>query len=415
MMLGACAGGGDNATTTADTATTTAEQTTQEVTEEVTTEEVTEAPTTEEETESLSAEEAMIARSHLAIGNNYRVKSVMEKAQAGEDVTIAYLGGSITEGYNAGTTEIYAKITSDYFRDNYATTGAVNYVNAGLSGTPSSLGIIRSDRDIFAYDPDILFIEFAVNDGGTPYDKNAFDSLIMKQLERGEDKAVIILFSITSEGYTKQDDYAAIGDYYQCPMISVRDAIWPEIEAGNMTWADWSNDEAHPNENGQALYATFIDTYYDIVSAAEKDEAAELPSEVCCGVDLTDMVMYDKNNLAVSSLGSFVEKNGLASFPEGWFKADTETDNAPFTFEIDCKALFIVYKDTSSAKFGFAEVYVDGEKYGKYNGHSSSGWGNPVPKSVFVNDESAHHVVEIKMEEGQEDLRFNILCFGIIE
>lgn len=38
-------------------------------------------------------------------------------------------------------------------------------MNAGLSGTPSKLGILRLDRDVLAYEPDICFIEFAVNDG----------------------------------------------------------------------------------------------------------------------------------------------------------------------------------------------------------------------------------------------------------
>ncbi len=42
--------------------------------------------------------EAMIARSLLNKGNNKRLKIAMEKAERGEDVTIAYIGGSITQG-----------------------------------------------------------------------------------------------------------------------------------------------------------------------------------------------------------------------------------------------------------------------------------------------------------------------------
>ena len=39
----------------------------------------------------------MLARSLLLAGNNLRLKRVIERAQAGEDITIATIGGSITE------------------------------------------------------------------------------------------------------------------------------------------------------------------------------------------------------------------------------------------------------------------------------------------------------------------------------
>lgn len=53
----------------------------------------------------------------------------------------------------------------------------VQYVNAGLSGTPSKLGILRLDRDVLAYEPDICFIEFAVNDGTETDYQNAYESI----------------------------------------------------------------------------------------------------------------------------------------------------------------------------------------------------------------------------------------------
>ena len=37
----------------------------------------------------------------------------------------------------------------------------VEYVNAGLSGTASALGNLRVQRDVLAYEPDIVFIEYA--------------------------------------------------------------------------------------------------------------------------------------------------------------------------------------------------------------------------------------------------------------
>ena len=43
----------------------------------------------------------MIAGSLVSTGNNYRLKKVIEKCKRGEEVTIAYIGGSITQGAGA--------------------------------------------------------------------------------------------------------------------------------------------------------------------------------------------------------------------------------------------------------------------------------------------------------------------------
>ena len=46
---------------------------------------------------------SMISKSLLNIGNNRRLKAAIDKARKGEDVTIAYIGGSITQGAGGKT------------------------------------------------------------------------------------------------------------------------------------------------------------------------------------------------------------------------------------------------------------------------------------------------------------------------
>ena len=238
-------------------------------------------PLTEEEQIHLD----MLERSVISTGNNERMRKVIEMARNGEDVTLAYIGGSITQGYNAGTTEIFAKLSSDYFRETYATTGKVNYVNAGLSGTPSLLGLIRSDRDIFEAKPDVVFIEFAVNDAQDNQNKSAFESLVRKALTQEQEPVVVLLFSVTEDGYTCQSTMQLIGMNYELPMISVPNAIQPEFEAGRMTWKDWA----------------------------------------------------DKDSVKVLDFGSFHEENGHEAFRNGWVKSADAKENNSFVFEIDCR------------------------------------------------------------------------------
>ncbi len=364
-------------------------------------------PLTEEEQLYLD----MLERSVISTGNNARMKKVMEKAKNGEDVTIAYIGGSITEGYNAGTTEIYAKLSSDYFRETYATTGKVNYVNAGLSGTPSLLGLIRSDRDIFEAEPDIVFIEFAVNDAQDNQNKAAFESLLRKALMQEQEPAVVLLFSVTEDGYTCQTNMQLIGMNYELPMISVPNAIHPEFEAGRMTWADWANDGSHPNTNGQKLYSEFIIHYFNKVAAEETSPAYVLRDKMM-NLDYTTMKMADRDSLKVLELGSFSEESGHAAFSKGWGKTAAAKENNSFVFEIDCRSLFFVYKQANNVNFGTAEVYVDGEKMMTISSNHPDGWNNPVPVRIFRDSECKTRKVEVRMQAGDEEKLFSLLAVG---
>ena len=284
-------------------------------------------------------------------------------------------------------------------------------MNAGLSGTPSLLGLIRSDRDIFEAKPDVVFIEFAVNDGQDNMNKSAFESLLRKALMQEQAPAVVLLFSVTEDGYTCQSTMQLIGMNYDLPMISVPNAIQPEFEAGRMVWKDWADDGSHPNKNGQKLYSEFIIHYWNKVDAEAVSEEYVLRDKML-NLDYTTMKMADKDSVKVLELGSFHEESAHEAFTKGWAKAADATENASLVFEIDCRSLFFVYKEANNANFGTAEVYVDGEKVYTITSNTASGWNNPVPVRVYRGSECKTVKVEVRMQEGQEDKLFYLLALG---
>jgi DNA-dependent RNA polymerase auxiliary subunit epsilon len=79
------------------------------------------------------------------------------KLSTGKNVRIAYLGGSITEqpGYRVQTFE--------WFKKNWPNV-KFTQVNAGIGGTGSGLGVFRLCNDVLSHNPDLVFVEFAVND-----------------------------------------------------------------------------------------------------------------------------------------------------------------------------------------------------------------------------------------------------------
>ena len=85
--------------------------------------------------------------------------NVLAKLSAGEKINVAYLGGSITaaNGWRPKTTA--------WLKEKYPQ-AEIEEIHAAIGGTGSDLGVFRLQRDALRHKPDLLFIEFAVNDGG---------------------------------------------------------------------------------------------------------------------------------------------------------------------------------------------------------------------------------------------------------
>lgn len=355
--------------------------------------------------------EKMVDRSLLSVGDMTRMSDVFQKAQNGEDITVAYIGGSITEGYNAGTTEFYAKTCTDLLQG-YFPDITVTGVNAGISGTPSLLGNLRLERDVLSADPDIVFVEFAVNDGQEADYKNAYESLVRTLLTQEKGIAVVLLFTVLDSGYTCQEHMSKIGANYDLPMISVHDSVYEEIEAGRMTWQDYSNDQSHPNAYGHKCITDFVDNYYQkvlpVVAENVGEVSKELPDPVF-SAKYMNMHYMDSATMDGVELDGFEQYDTHGSFHNGWMYRGTDGGSMKFT--VDCSVLEMVFKANNSDKYGTANIYVDGEKVKSVVSNMSDGWNNPVTAYLIDNDSSAEHTVEIRMEGGVTQAFF-VMAFG---
>ena len=355
--------------------------------------------------------EKMVDRSLLSVGDMTRMSNVFQKAQNGEDITVAYIGGSITEGYNAGTTEFYAKTCTDLLQG-YFPDITVTGVNAGISGTPSLLGNLRLERDVLSADPDIVFVEFAVNDGQEADYKNAYESLVRTLLTQEKDIAVVLLFTVLDSGYTCQEHMSKIGANYDLPMISVHDSVYEEIEAGRMTWQDYSNDQSHPNAYGHKCITDFVDNYYQnvlpVVAENVGEVSKELPDPVF-SAKYMNMHYMDSATMDGVELDGFEQYDTHGSFHNGWMYRGTDGGSMKFT--VECSVLEMVFKANNSDKYGTADIYVDGEKVKSVVSNMSDGWNNPVTAYLIDNDSSAEHTVEIRMEGGVTQAFF-VMAFG---
>ena len=277
----------------------------------------------------MSAEEQrqlMIENSLMTLGSTVRMANVLKKAAEGKEITVGYIGGSITEGISAGPEQCWAKLSYNALCELYPDT-KINYVNAGLSGTNSTLGIVRAERDLYSeYTPDIVFVEFAVNNGGEQMDKDSYESLVRKLLEKDNAPAVVLLFTVLKNGYSAQPWMTMVGEYYDLPMISVGNAVNPMFKSGLMEWETYSDDESHPNFWGHELVKDFIMNYIGQVKEiadedAAPDAAASLPEDALFSYAYKDMQLLERDQMNAAAEGDFKEVDSLvASFNNGWTK-----------------------------------------------------------------------------------------------
>jgi lysophospholipase L1-like esterase len=215
----------------------------------------------------------------------------MEKIRAGKTVTVAYLGGSITamQGWRNKTT--------DYLKATYP--GATfKEVHAAIGGTGSDLGVFRLGRDVLAHKPDLLFVEFATNDGGTPPEQiwRSMEGIVRQTWKLDPATDIVFTYTITTAftaDYLKGDCSRAasamelLADHYGIPSINFGPRVAGLLKADKLMMdakvietavpkespdrdkqirerlaADkrllFANDGVHPRDEGHELYKASI-------------------------------------------------------------------------------------------------------------------------------------------------------------
>ncbi len=355
----------------------------------------------------------MIDRSLTAVGNTQRLHRAIDKARNGENVVIAYLGGSITEGALAKPqlTKCYACVSAQLFAEKYMPDAKqLTYVNAGISGTPSLLGITRLEQDVLSKRPDIVFVEFAVNDANDVGSRIVYESLVRKILNSETQPAVILIFTLLDSGYSCQPHMQQVGAQYDLGMISVRDAVQPQINAGKMTWRDYSSDYAHPTTEGHAFIADLIGNYFD---HAEKTAPVPytVPENYVFGKSWEGLTNILSGDAAIASVGSFPYGTASCySYRSGWVHA---SGTEPLVLQVEGDRMTFAFKQEKTTACGTAEVWVDGKLVTKLAGYGPNAWGNVVTEKVMLGNRGPH-TVELRMAEGDADKRFTLLGIGLV-
>ncbi|QQS48472.1 MAG: hypothetical protein IPM66_07515 [Acidobacteriota bacterium] len=194
------------------------------------------------------------------------------KIRGSRAITVAYLGGSITAGAgasDAGKTSWRAQVT-DWLRG--ANPGIeITDLNAGIANTGSLYGTMRARRDVIAFKPDLVFVEFAVDDVNEEEMavKKALEGLVRQLLIVPQPPEVVLLYAAAPKRNARIEWHEAIAAHYSLPSINLEKKVWSRIDSDQIKPQDFWARGINPSDLGHRLYADSIIEFLETHSKLE--------------------------------------------------------------------------------------------------------------------------------------------------
>ena len=357
----------------------------------------------------------MIKNSLVSKGDIARIVQVIKKAKSGQDITVAFFGGSITQGCNASNFEqCYASRTYRWFKNTFSDIN-VKYINAGVGATGSVIGVHRVENQVLSYNPDIVFIDFAVNDKNIIYDKKAYESLVRRILSMENPPAIVEVFMTNFDGSNVQDQQIEIGRKYNLPMISFRNTVYTEMIENRLKWDEVGSDEVHPNDYGHFIISELlIDFMKNIYNNLEELKVNKIElGEPLFGEDYINGKILNNNNLICKEVSGFnLDNEGFQVFKNGWKFDSTQGKEALLKASIEGNNIFLLFKKSIKDTAGKLEIKVDGNNVITVDTFFGKGWGDYSATQVLVEKSlNTKHEIEIRVINEDKPVEVNIMGF----
>ena len=350
-------------------------------------------------------------------GNPASIINVMKRAAEGEQITIGFIGGSITQGAVVSDEALcYAARVFKWWKDSFPE-AKVRYANAGIGATTSQFGVARVSDDLLKYDPDFVIVEYSVNDNDeiladrSDLFRETYEGLIRRILSHkngsGNAPAILIVNSVKYDnGRNFEEVHSEIGRHYGIPCISMKECVYDKFMAapdGSMILPDGqkigindiTGDMLHPNDLGHGIVAGHITDYLNDLKAEGADPRREtgiakeqqLPPALTFNM-YEDVRRYNRLNVnpvlngfteddapVMDPFGintGFDEDDSLKSgddpvlssevrdvFKNGW---RTSREGDAITFEFTGSELALMYRKSVNKPAPVAYAVIDGDK-----------------------------------------------------
>lgn len=354
-----------------------------------------------------------------------RLKNLMKRAANGESLVIGFLGGSITQGSLSSTSKnCYAYLVYEWWKKSFPN-AAFSFVNGGIGGTTSHYGGARAWKDVLCYRPDIVTVDFSVNDDANEFFEETYEGTLRRLLAAPSAPAVVVLNNVFYDtGKNAQNYHNRIADHYGIPHVSIKDTVYPDVESGKIVRADITPDNLHPNDKGHRLVADEICKLLDSIKAEMEEEtiageniegkSTKTEASVLLPAPLTEnayehsrlIQIQDNEAILDGFLVDPIEKKGMLDiFKNGWTAAHT---NDKISFEIECSCLAVQYRKSVQQPVPKAKAVIDGDEAHAVilDGNFTEDWGDCLYLEPLLHHaEKKVHRIEITVTDAKDIVR----------
>lgn len=266
----------------------------------------------------------LASASRAAAGESLRFDLFDAKAKSGEQVTVVFLGGSLTWGANATDPQrtSYRARLSQMLMDTYPHTPFV-FHDAAIGATGSQLAIFRLDRDVLAHEPDLVLVDFTVNDGTRSADPDtlaSYEAVIRRILTEARCPVLQVILPVATDieetdltALKRRAAHLRITEAYGTAAADVVMAVREQVRSGEVAVEDlWPQDRTHPVDQGYTLYAEVV--WQALAEAIRQGQTAHLPEHP----------LHARTYLTSDR----VRLSGLNQLPKGWAVQPPHTTSA---------------------------------------------------------------------------------------
>lgn len=352
------------------------------------------------------------------------LKAITEQKQA----TVAFIGGSITE------MDGYRPMVCNWLESSFPET-QFNFVNAGISSTCSTTGAFRLERDVLSSNPDLVLIEFAVND-----DQDASHSRevcirgmegIIRHIKRehpSTDLAVTYFVNPPMLETWQQGKiplsvaaHEHVLQHYGVSSVVLAKEIADRITAGSFTWKEYGGTHPAPagNQIAANLVQDLLNTAWHLNRNLGIDENPEsksigtakpLPKSIDRNsyhsgqlTEITTAKTDDNWQIGIPNWKNF--RGSMRSRFENlsFLHASTVDSELSLDFEGSAIGLFIL----AGPDAGQVDYSVDGKPFKTKDLYHRFSKGLHYPRTVMLEDQLADGPHEIKIRVGNRADREN--------
>lgn len=268
------------------------------------------------------------------------------KLKIKKKLNVAYFGGSITQGAGSSDAKLYSyrARTTEYLRSRFPKSD-VTEIYAAIGGTGTGLGMFRLKRDVLRFSPDLVFIEFAVNDFGDDTERISRQTeSIVRHIRRASPFCDIVLLFSTSEEvvdilnaggvFSSREAQRSVAEHYQIDSVDLGEALRAHIAETGESYVRYAPDTLHPNDDGYLIFAECLAKYLDKALSITPDALTPhvLPEKLHpASANYADIIEFP--SLDGVTLAGFELKNEKYDLFNSFVRSSEECGEIRFTFK----------------------------------------------------------------------------------